>query len=45
VAVGVLPATSEDSVDGLLARLPSAATRDRRSARRLRSVAVADPAT
>jgi GGDEF domain-containing protein len=45
VAVGVLPATGEDTVDGLLARLPSAATRDRRSARRLRSVAIADPAT
>ena len=44
VAVGVLPATAEDTVDGLLMRLSSAATRDRRSARRLRSV-VADPAT
>jgi GGDEF domain-containing protein len=45
VAVGVLPATAEDTVDGLLDRLRLAATRDRRAARRLRSVWVADSTT
>ena len=43
VAVGMLPATAEDTVEGLLAQLPGAAKRDRRAARRLRSVAVPGP--
>jgi GGDEF domain-containing protein len=38
VAVGVVPAGIDDTVEGLLDRLDQAATRDRRSARRLRSV-------
>jgi GGDEF domain-containing protein len=43
VAVGVLPAGPGDTVDDLLGRLAEAATRDRRSARRLRSVGLAEP--
>jgi GGDEF domain-containing protein len=43
VAVGVLPAGPEDTVDDLLGRLAEAATRDRRSGRRLRSVGLAEP--
>lgn len=42
VAVGVVPAAVDDTVDGILERLDASATRDRRSARRLRSVDAAD---
>jgi GGDEF domain-containing protein len=42
VAVGVVPAAADDTVDGLLTRLVDSAKRDRRSVRRLRSVESGD---
>lgn len=45
VAVGVVPAGVDDTVDGLLARLGTSATRDRRAVRRLRSVGFLEPLT
>jgi GGDEF domain-containing protein len=42
VAVGVVPAAADDTVEGLLNRLVDSARRDRRSLRRLRSVESVD---